>query len=161
MKRASIWVILAIVFVAGGLYAATRDWRGVRVQPDQQNVQSDQRAGESAAGKNATASDTSPAEGARERQIKGSSQPLELTNVQREKIRSHVSSHREGRLEQADFTLMVGSAVPQQIPLADLPVELSDALGGYTGNKYVVVRDKMAIIDPEVRRIVAVIPDVQ
>jgi Protein of unknown function (DUF1236) len=161
MKRASVWVILTLVFVVAGLYAATRDWRGERVQPDQQGVQSDQRAGESAAGKNAAASDTSPAEGARERQIKGSAQSGELTAEQREKIRSYVSSHREGRLEQADFTLMVGSGVPQQIPLADLPVELSDALGGYTGNKYVVVRDKMAIVDPEVRRIVAVIPDVQ
>jgi hypothetical protein len=161
MRRASIWVILTVLIVAGGLYGATRDWRGVRVQPDQQNVQADQRAGESRAGKNASATDAAPAEGARQRQIQGSAQPLQLTAEQREKIRSYVASHQEGRVDNAEITLMVGGGVPQQIQLADLPVELADALRGYTGDKYIVVRDKMAIVDPEVRRIVAVIPDVQ
>lgn len=163
MKRASVWIILTVIIVAGGLYAATRDWRGLRVQPDQQGVQADQRAGESRAGRNATATDatSAPTEGARQRQIQGTAQPLQLNAEQREKIRSYIASHQEGRLENADVTLMVGGGVPQQIPLADLPVELADALHGYTGDKYIVVRDKMAIVDPEVRRIVAVIPDVQ
>jgi hypothetical protein len=161
MKRASVWIILTVIIVAGGIFAASRDWRSVRVQPDQQGVQADQRAGESRAGRNTTSTDAAPAEGARERQIKGSAQPLQLTDEQRDKIRSYVASHQEGRVENVDITLMVGSAVPQQTPLADLPVELADALRGYTGDKYIVVRDKMAIIDPEVRRIVAVIPDVQ
>ena len=161
MKRAFLWVIVPVLFVVAGVYAASRDWRGGSVQPDEQGVRSDQRCIESLAGKNATASDTSLAQGARERQIKGTSQPLELSAEQREKIRSYVSAHPEGRLEQADFTLMIGTGVPQQVPLANLPLELADALGGYTGSKFVIVRDKMAIVDPEVRRIVAVIPDLQ
>src|SRR5829696_1699275 len=122
MKRASVWVIFTVIFVIAGLYAATRNWRDLRVQPDPQGVQSDQRAGQSTAGKNATASDSAPFQGAREREIKGSSQPLELTAAQREKIRSYVSSHPQGQMEQVDFTLMIGTGVPKQIPLADLPL---------------------------------------
>ena len=135
MRRASVWIILTVLIVAGGLYAATRDWRSVRVQPDQQNVQADQQGGESRAGKNASATDAAPGEGPRQRQIQGSAQPLQLTAEQREKIRSYVASHQEGRVDNAEITLMVGGGVPQQIPLADLPMELADALRGYTGDK--------------------------
>jgi len=49
-------------------------------------------------------------------------------------------------------------AVPSQVQLFDIPLELSDALHGYNCDKYVVMRDQMIIVDSQAHRVVAVIP---
>ena len=42
----------------------------------------------------------------------------------------------------------------------DLPNEIADALGGYNGDQYLLVRNQLVIVDRASRRIVALIPGV-
>jgi hypothetical protein len=63
-------------------------------------------------------------------------------------------------LDQVDFSVVIGAAVPRQAQLKDLPATLADMLNGYNGDQYILIRDQMIIVDHQSRRIVAVIPGV-
>ena len=72
----------------------------------------------------------------------------------RERIH-HVSLHRVRHVE---FPLAVGAFVPPSVPLYVMPppiVAVDPALSPY---RYVVVEDDFVLVDPEVRRIVAILP---
>ena len=60
----------------------------------------------------------------------------------------------------ADFELMIGTLVPQQVPVQDLPPEVSQIMNGYWGDHCLLVGDTMVIVDQHTRRIVAIVPDV-
>jgi hypothetical protein len=59
------------------------------------------------------------------------------------------------------MSLTVGAAVPRQIELRDLPTAVADALHGYNGDKYLLVRDQLVIVDGQARRVVALVPGVK
>ena len=118
-------------------------------------------AGESAVGKSTPAG---PAENqtssGRAAKIRGSaSGTLSLSQEQREKISAYVSRHRVHRVDSVNFSIAIGAAVPRQAELRDLPRELVQVLQGYSGDKYVLVRDQLVIVDSKARRIVAIIPN--
>ncbi len=94
------------------------------------------------------------------RAIIGTAAPLALTAEQREKIRGQVAGPRETRVDTSEFTPTIGTTVPQHVLLHRLPAELADIIGGYHGSDYLIVRDRLVIVDPNVRRIVAVVPGV-
>ena len=91
-------------------------------------------------------------------QIEKSAGPLQLSDAQRAKIRSYFADNKGDRTDNADFALSVGAAVPQQARLQKLPPQISSALGGYQADQYVLVRNQLVIVDPNARRVVAVIP---
>ena len=61
--------------------------------------------------------------------------------------------------------MSVGAAVPQQVPLKQIPTDLASALNGFQGDDYVLVGNQLVIVDAAVRRVVeslqvAPLPDV-
>lgn len=118
-----------------------------------------QRAAESTVGKNDPAGkDTN---GTRADAIKQSSQPLQLDSQQRQKIKA-VIAHQSGapKLQKAPFEMMIGTAVPRQVELRDIPPEIAQVMNGYQGDQYVLVQDEMVIVDRNSRRVVAIVPAV-
>jgi hypothetical protein len=92
-------------------------------------------------------------------QIEQTAAPLKLSDAQRQ-IRQYFASQPGQRMESANFSLAVGAAVPQDVPLQELPPEILSALGGYQGNNYVLVGDQLVIVDPTARRVVALVPQI-
>jgi hypothetical protein len=118
-----------------------------------------QRAAESEVGKNDPAGQED-ATGGRARQIKQTSGPLQLNDNQREKVKQILAEAKAPKVNKADFEIMIGTAVPRQEPLQDIPPEITKVMNGYWGDEYVVVGDTMIIVDQHTRRIVAIVPKV-
>ena len=93
-------------------------------------------------------------------QIEQTAAPLKLSDAQRQQIRQYFASQPGQRMQSANFSLAVGAAVPQDVPLQELPPEILSALGGYQGNDYVLVGDQLVIVDPTARRVVALVPQI-
>jgi hypothetical protein len=118
-----------------------------------------EQAGQSSAGKNDSTNGKD--EGARAREIQHTAGPLQLSNQQREQLRDLLARQNPVAMDTVNVSLTIGAAVPRQIELSDLPTEISDVLHGYNGDKYLVVRDQLVIVDSQARRIVALIPAVR
>ena len=66
--------------------------------------------------------------------------PLKLSDEQRQKIMSLIAAiPAPARVENQPFTVSVGAAVPQQVPLNQIPTDLASALNGFQGDDYVLV----------------------
>jgi len=116
-----------------------------------------QREAQSAVGKNDPAGQEDKS-GGRARQIKQSTEALSLSDQQRQQLRGIIAQQRNApRLDRSNFELMIGSSVPQQTNLADLPAEATQALNGYWGDQYVMVGDTMVVVDQHTRRVVAIV----
>jgi uncharacterized protein DUF1236 len=118
-----------------------------------------QQAAESAVGKSDPAGQEEPS-GGRARAIKQSSQPLSLSQEQIEQIRTVLKVQDKPAMDAANFEMMIGSSVPKQVQLGDLPPELTEIMNGYWGDQYTIVQDKLVIVDQRARRVVAIIPGV-
>jgi hypothetical protein len=84
---------------------------------------------------------------------------LSLTPDQRNKLTKYFS-RPGGKVNATDtkFTISVGAAVPKQVTLAPLAPELEQILPTYRNDQYVVADDRLVIVAPDERRIVAIIP---
>lgn len=119
-----------------------------------------QRAAESTVGRNNPAGQADPA-GGRARAIKQSSHPLELDAQTRQQLKDVISRQSDApRVQQAPFEMMIGAAVPQQVELKDVPPKVTEIMNGYWGDLYVLVQDKMVIVDQHSLRVVAIVPAV-
>jgi len=139
-----------------------------RPQPSPSNgMLANQGSGESQAGKNnnvmprqnSTVGSGQNASG-EAAQIEQTPTPLKLSEAQRQQIRQYFASKPGQRMQSANFSLAVGAAVPQEVPLQKLPPEISSAMGAYQGNDYVIVGDQLVIVDPTARRVVALVPQI-
>jgi Protein of unknown function (DUF1236) len=84
---------------------------------------------------------------------------LSLSPEQRKKLTDYLS--RPGgnvNATSTKFTISVGAAVPRQVALAPLAPELEQILPTYRNDQYVVADDRLVIVTPDDRRIVAIIP---
>lgn len=157
MRTAPIFATLMLAAAAlGPAYAQNS---GDRPQgPNSLNgTKSDQRAGESAVGKNQP-NRPEDSTGSKARAIHDSAGPVTLSPDQKAKAREALAQAGPKRVDHVDYTIMIGAAVPRQAELGELPPAVSQALGGYEGDGYVLVRDQLIIVDKEARRIVAIIP---
>jgi Protein of unknown function (DUF1236) len=125
--------------------------------PDAGNERTKQPAGQSGA----AASHTITPGAGEPRQITGTATgQLSLSDDQRKKLTDYFS-HPRGKVNEAtgtEFTVSVGAAVPRQVALAPLAPELKQILPTYKNDQYVVVDDRLVIVTPDDRRIVAIIP---
>ena len=119
-----------------------------------------QREAESAVAKNDPAG-TEDESGGRARNIKQSSRPVSLTQEQRDKLRAIFSTAGGPKMERANFEMMIGTAVPRQTELADLPPEATQVLNGYSGSQYMIAGKNLIVVDQNSRRVAAIIADVQ
>jgi hypothetical protein len=155
-----VWVF---VFVPQGGPGRNREPHG----SDSTGIMSNQGSGQSAAAKNnAVTPQTNQAVGAGQNspgeaaQIEGSAEPLKLSEQQRQQIRDFFAKQKGDRTNGVNFTLAIGSAVPQNVQLQPLPPEVSSALGGYKADQYVLVGNQLVIVDPNARRVVAIVPGI-
>ena len=119
-----------------------------------------ERAGESKAG--AQPSTPSPNETGRSEQITGTATgTVSISDEQRQKVRQFFAGHQEARNAQSDLPVTIGASVPRQVQLRDLPKDVTDTLQKYRGDSYFFAGDRLVIVEPKVRRIVAVIPNMQ
>lgn len=93
-------------------------------------------------------------------QIEQTAEPLKLTDQQRQQIREFFANQKGDRTGGVNFTLAIGSAVPQDVQLQKLPAEVSSALGGYQADQYIIVGNQLVIVEPNARRVVAIVPGI-
>jgi hypothetical protein len=100
------------------------------------------------------------ASGGRAPAIKQSSHALQLDLQQRGKLKNIIAQQSDPpKVDQkAPFEIMIGAAVPRQVALKDLPAEITRVLNGYWGDQYVLVQDKLVIVDQHSGRVVAIVP---
>jgi hypothetical protein len=119
-----------------------------------------QGSGESEVGKSQPQRREDPA-GSKALDIQQTAKKLSLTDEQHSRVRAFLAQRPDlKRTSEANFTVSIGSRVPDQFPLAPLPHELSGMLQGYDGSDYALVGDQLVIVDHNARRVVAIIPDV-
>lgn len=80
-----------------------------------------------------------------------------LPQVEDRKIRQTVIEWRSARVRQPDFDVSVGNLVPRWVRLATFPRRLVAEVPRYRGYKFIVADNRVAVVDPETYRIVAVI----
>ena len=82
-----------------------------------------------------------------------------MTSEQRTEITRAFSSVNVQPLTDVNFTVNVGSVVPETVVthLQACPNEVVRILSGLPECRYVVVRDQVVIVEPRTRRIVTVI----
>ena len=100
------------------------------------------------------------ATGGRARNIKQSTQPVSLTQAQRDKLRTIFSTKTEAKVDRPNFEMMVGTSVPRQAQLADLPPEATQVLNGYWGDQYLIAGKDLVVVDQHSRRVAAIISGV-
>lgn len=133
--------------------ATTSDTTGSRGAPAQ-------NAAESTVGKNDPAGQ-GDASGGRAKAIKESSQALRLNPQQTQQIKDVIARQQDApKVDKAPFELMIGTAVPGQVQLKDLPPEITQVMNGFWGDQYLLVQNEMVIVDQHSRRIVAIVPSV-
>ena len=119
-----------------------------------------QREAESVHAKNdpAGAEDSS---GGRARRIKESSQSVSLSKEQRDQLRSILSSAGGPKTDHPNFEMMIGTSVPRQTELADLPPQAAEVLNGHRGSQYMIAGNDLIVVDRNSRRVAAIIADVR
>jgi hypothetical protein len=84
---------------------------------------------------------------------------VQLTQDQRTKIKDVVVRDRNvARADNVNFNIRVGVAVPRTVHVAVLPPEVVTIVPEYRGFEYVLVGDRLLIIDPNTLEIVAILP---
>jgi Protein of unknown function (DUF1236) len=84
---------------------------------------------------------------------------VQLSEQQRNQIKDIVvSDHNVARVNNVNFNISVGVAVPRTVHVAVLPAEVVTIVPEYRGFEYVVVGDQLLIIDPNTLEIVAILP---
>lgn len=166
--------IAAILFMGLGLWFAAPQLFGVTDHVGRRSTGADKGTPATTAGTGvptqrdavSTAAKQDPAgnedsSGLRARQIKKSSRPANLSEQQREQLRSILATSRGPAMDRPNFEMMIGTSVPRQTETADLPPEATQILDGFWGDQYLIAGKSLVIVDQHSRRVAAVIADVQ
>jgi uncharacterized protein HemX len=167
-RRGTRRLMLGAAIVLFVIALATLVWPFLPVSLDRQTRdetgRTQQHQGMSEAGKSRAPADTSPngtngaSIGRAESIIATAKGNVELAPEQASAVQRYVSRHADERHDQANFTVSVGAAVPQQADLRDLPRDLANALPDYRDDQYIVVGQQLVVVEKQTRRIVAIIP---
>lgn len=117
-----------------------------------------QRSGESEVGKAGPAHEGSTV--GLPGKIEGSAKPLAINDSQRKELRKTFQGRNNPAMQKVPFEMMVGTAVPNQVKLAELPAHASQILNGYSGDQYLLVQDELVIVDAKSHRVAAIIPGI-
>jgi Protein of unknown function (DUF1236) len=91
---------------------------------------------------------------------KGQQATAQISQSQRLRIRQVFEHDRRHfhHVARVGFPIFVGSAVPRDYAIYDVPEDIVEYMPEYQGYKYIVVGDELLIIDPVTLEIVAIIP---
>jgi hypothetical protein len=101
------------------------------------------------------------ATGRRAREVQQSAAPAHLSEGQREQLRSIFSSAQSPAMDRPNFEMMIGTSVPRQTEVADLPPEATQVLNGFWGDQYLIAGKSLVIVDQHSRRVAAIIGNVR
>jgi hypothetical protein len=82
---------------------------------------------------------------------------VDLNDRQRTRISESVSHLNAQPLTNVNFSLSVGTAIPRDVRLQQLPADVVEVVPQYRGYNYVLVRDEIVIVDPSSYQIVATV----
>jgi hypothetical protein len=99
--------------------------------------------------------------GGRARNIQQSSEPVNLTDQQRQQLRTIMASAHGPTLDRPNFEMMIGTSVPRQTQVADLPPEVTEVLNGFWGDQYLIAGNDLVIVDQHSRRVAGIIAGVR
>jgi DNA mismatch repair ATPase MutL len=83
---------------------------------------------------------------------------VNINDQQRTRISTSISHLNVQPLNNVNFSLSVGKAVPRDIRLQPLPAEVVEVVPQYRGYNFVLVKDEIVIVEPSSYQIVAVLP---
>jgi hypothetical protein len=84
---------------------------------------------------------------------------VQLSETQRTQVKNIVvQNHEVARVNNVNFNISVGTAVPRSVHVEVLPADIVTIVPEYRGFNYIVVGDQLLIIDPNSLEIVAVLP---
>jgi hypothetical protein len=92
-------------------------------------------------------------------QGKAGGKSVQLSETQRTQIKNVVVKDRNvARVDNVNFSINVGVAVPRTVHFAVLPADIVEVVPEYRGFDYVVVGEQLLIIDPNTMLIVDILP---
>ena len=100
-----------------------------------------------------------PAQSGNQQPAPGQQSASALTPDQEDQIRNALANNNAARVDQANFGLNVGASVPRNEKLEPLPSQVGTIDPRLTGDKYLIVKDDIVIVDPHSSRVVALIPE--
>jgi hypothetical protein len=83
---------------------------------------------------------------------------VELNDRQRTRVSESVSHLNVRPLTSVNFSVSVGTAIPRDVHLQQLPADVVEVVPQYRGYNFVLVRDEIVIVDPSSYQIVATMP---
>jgi hypothetical protein len=83
-----------------------------------------------------------------------SSTSVQIDAQKQERIRTALSSTKVENISHADFSVSVGTRVPERYHFQPLPTEIVDIVPEYRGFDYMVVNNEIVIVNPRTREIV-------
>ncbi|MET4290553.1 hypothetical protein ABIB06_001319 [Bradyrhizobium sp. LB8.2] len=83
---------------------------------------------------------------------------VNINDQQRTRISTSISHLNVLPLNNVNFSLSVGTAVPRDIRLQPLPAEVVEIVPQYRGYNFVLVKDEIVIVEPSTYKIVTVLP---
>jgi hypothetical protein len=81
-----------------------------------------------------------------------------LDSSKRTEFRQSITRAGVSRVDNVNFSLSVGTAVPRSVKLHPLPSSIVTLVPAYRGYDFILVRDDIIIIDPATYELVDVIP---
>jgi hypothetical protein len=87
-----------------------------------------------------------------------SARSVRLSNQQRTKIRETFVHEHVQRVDHPDFALRVGTSVPRDVQVYDVPEDIVVVVPEYRGLKYIIVGNEVVFLDPDTLEIVAIMP---
>jgi Protein of unknown function (DUF1236) len=99
--------------------------------------------------------------GGRARNVMQTTQPVSLSDQQREQLRSIFSTAHGPTMDRPNFEMMIGTSVPRQTELADLPPEVTQVLNGFWGDQYLIAGNDLVIVDQHSRRVAGIIAGIR
>ncbi|MCK1463550.1 DUF1236 domain-containing protein [Bradyrhizobium sp. 2] len=83
---------------------------------------------------------------------------VQLNDAQRTRVSESVSHLNVQPLTNVKFSVSVGTAIPRDVRLQQLPADVVESVPQYRGYNFVLVRDEIVIVDPSSYQIVATMP---
>jgi hypothetical protein len=88
-----------------------------------------------------------------------SGKSAQLSDTQRTRIKDVIVKDRNvARVNNVNFNITVGAAVPRSVHFEVLPVDVVTIVPEYRGFDYIIVGDQLLIIDPNTLEIVDILP---
>jgi len=99
--------------------------------------------------------------GGRARDVQQTASAVNLSDQQRQQLRSIISSAHGPTMDRPNFEMMIGTSVPRQTEVADLPPEVTKVLNGFWGDQYLIAANDLVIVDQHSRRVAGIIAGVR